>query len=87
MKVQRVTLFPCAAQWGSASDNARVYVSNNNYHHNMTEMIKPAPGSNPSGNGGMLWALNAWDGSVAWSFANPTFDKDDSTKNARSQVC
>jgi polyvinyl alcohol dehydrogenase (cytochrome) len=68
------------SMWGSASDNERVYVSiNNAFHAPLADFI---PGS--SANGGMLAALDPWDGSVVWTFANPEPQINNDAQNALS---
>ena len=80
--------------WGSASDNDRVYVSNNNFFHlpldqSMLRGVPNTPGATAppaSANGGMVAALDALTGEIIWSFANPAPQIGDATKNALSQV-
>jgi polyvinyl alcohol dehydrogenase (cytochrome) len=71
------------AMWGSASDNKRVYVSINNFFHTPLGDYTPA---SPTNSGGMIAALDAWDGTVLWTFANPEPQNGDATKQALSQA-
>jgi hypothetical protein len=85
-------------QWGSAADNARIYVNNNNYYNlelNLTADMKPVklPGqltAPTKTNGSIAVALNAWDGSFVWTFANPlqhwAQDQNGNVALARSQA-
>lgn len=69
-------------QWGSAADNARIYVSNNNYLSISTDLTgmksvvnfptKTNQRPPASTNGGVAAAVNAYDGTIEWTFANPT---------------
>ncbi|KAI8476856.1 MAG: pyrrolo-quinoline quinone repeat-containing protein [Monoraphidium minutum] len=69
-------------QWGSASDDQTVYVNNNNAYHLAVDLLKDGyykPVANVLGSstppasttGGMCIAVDAWDGSIKWTFANP----------------
>uniref|UniRef100_A0A383VAH7 Pyrrolo-quinoline quinone repeat domain-containing protein n=1 Tax=Tetradesmus obliquus TaxID=3088 RepID=A0A383VAH7_TETOB len=67
-------------QWGSAADTSRIYVANNNYLSvpiNLSSM-KAVPnklGSNAipaTTQGGIAAAVDAYDGNIVWTFANPT---------------
>jgi polyvinyl alcohol dehydrogenase (cytochrome) len=81
-------------RWGSASDNKLVYVSNNNQGNAKIDFqgadayLKPVPNVKgekappASTNGGLCVALDAWDGTVRWTFANPALDQ--SGRNAKS---
>lgn len=87
-------------QWGSASDGQRVYVSNNNYNTVEWDLAgMKAVKNNPNAtaaptktNGGMAVALDAFDGAILWTFANPlvawtdTSVTDGSAARAKSQV-
>jgi hypothetical protein len=76
----RAPRVPRRRRWGSASDNERVYVNNNNYGHATLDFsgadayLKPVPNeagatSPPaSANGGLLSALDAWDGKARLPF-------------------
>ncbi|KIY99021.1 hypothetical protein MNEG_8939 [Monoraphidium neglectum] len=80
--------------WGSASDNKLVYVSNNNMYNTKVDFqgadayLKPVPNvkgekvAPASTNGGLCVALDAWDGTVRWTFANPMLDQ--AGRNAKS---
>jgi polyvinyl alcohol dehydrogenase (cytochrome) len=80
--------------WGSASDNNYVYGNNNNYGHVALDLagadayLKPVPNAPgaaappATANGGHLTALDAWDGSIKWTFTNPA--KDNAGKDAWS---
>lgn len=81
--------------WGSASDNERVYVSNNNFWHAPLDQsallgVPNTPGAtippSPSPTGGLAAAMNAYDGTLLWSFANPTPQINSNTLNALSQA-
>lgn len=70
--------------WGSASDNERVYVSNNNFFHK--PLSRWFPNANPAPTGGMAAALDPFDGSILWTFANPEPQAGDPGVNALSQA-
>lgn len=63
--------------WGSASDNQRVYVANNNFGHLPLDLAalkavpnQPGATSPPaSANGGLAAALDAWSGDLIWCVA------------------
>lgn len=69
--------------WGSASDNERVYVSNNNFFH---KPLSPWVNQTPAPTGGMAAALDPFDGSILWTFANPEPQLGDPSLNALSQA-
>jgi len=70
--------------WGSASDNERIYVNNNNFFHKpLSEWF---PGANPPPTGGMAAALDPWSGAILWTFANPEPQLGDASLNALSQA-
>lgn len=87
-------------QWGSASDGARIYVSNNNYNavdFSLAGMraVPNTPGATTAPartNGGLAAALDAFDGRIVWTFANPLVHwtdvgvTDGSAVRAKSQV-
>lgn len=68
--------------WGSAADTSRVYVANNNAmadNVNLTTMnsvvnFNASTNQLPptTTNGALVSALDAWDGTILWTFANPT---------------
>lgn len=71
------------ALWGGASDSERVYFSfNNAFHLTLGDF---APGS-PTNNGGMIAALDPWDGTVLWTFANPEPQINNDAQNALSNA-
>lgn len=65
------------SEWGSASDNTRVYVAIANSFAITTTLINPVP--NQPGNstaptwtdGGTVVAVDARNGAILWTFANP----------------
>jgi polyvinyl alcohol dehydrogenase (cytochrome) len=71
--------------WGSASDNERVYVANNNFFHKPLTDLFPDAGANAP-TGGVAAALDSWDGKVVWAFANPEPQAGDASLNALSQA-
>lgn len=83
-------------QWGSAADNTRIYVSNNNYLSVNADLTKMKSVVNfptttnqlapTSTDGGMAAAVDAYTGEILWTFANPTIGWDGSGKHARSQA-
>eukprot|EP00899_Mesostigma_viride_P005703 jgi/Mesvir1/15133/Mv14766-RA.1 len=73
--------------WGSATDGSRVYVSNNNYFHRPldTAALKVVnTGFVPTG--GLVSALDAWDGTILWTYANPAPQMGNAALNALSQA-
>ena len=54
--------------WGSSSDNSRVYVANNNGFHTTLDPValNAVPAGSAATNGGMVAALNTFDGSLLW---------------------
>lgn len=70
--------------WGSASDNERIYVSNNNFFHLPLSQWFPSASTPPTG--GMAAALDPFDGGILWAFANPEPQLGDPTVNALSQA-
>ena len=87
-------------QWGYASDGEHVYVSNNNFNTvdwDLTGMkaVPNTPGATAppaKTNGGMAVVLDAYDGAILWTFANPLVAWTDATvtdgaaARAKSQV-
>jgi polyvinyl alcohol dehydrogenase (cytochrome) len=71
------------SMWGSAADSRAVYVSVNNFFHTPLGSFTP---NTPTRTGGMIAALDSWDGSVLWSFANPEPQLGAPDKNALSQA-
>jgi outer membrane protein assembly factor BamB len=74
--------------WGSASDNERVYVSNNNFFHlplTGLPFVEAGPGGAPP-TGGMAAALDPWDGKILWAFSNPEPQMGDTSVQALSQA-
>lgn len=67
-------------QWGSAADSSRIYVTNNNYLNLAVDLTKMNAVPNQMGSnivptttqGGLAAAVDAFDGTLAWTFANPT---------------
>lgn len=68
--------------WGSAADTARIYVSNTNSVSKPTDLtsLRPVVNWNATTNqqppnstdGGLAAAVDADDGTILWTFANPT---------------
>ncbi len=60
--------------WGSASDNARVYVSNNNFFNlaltqpdlRLVPNVKGATKAPVNPSGGLVAALDTWSGNIIW---------------------
>lgn len=83
-------------QWGSAADNNRIYVANNNYlsiNADLTTMksvvnFPTTTNQRPptSTDGGLAAAVDAYTGEILWTFANPTLHWDGTGKHARSQA-
>lgn len=83
-------------QWGSAADNSRIYVSNNNFLNvtvNLTRMnsVVNFPTTTnqlppTSTDGGLAAAVDAYTGEILWAFANPLLHWDNSGKKSRSQA-
>jgi polyvinyl alcohol dehydrogenase (cytochrome) len=67
-------------QWGSAADTSRIYVANNNYNSVAVDLTGMKAVSNKLGSnaiptstqGGLAAAVDAYDGNIVWTFANPT---------------
>lgn len=57
-------------EFGSATDGQRLYVNNNNYERVNTTLVKPVPGTAKWTEGGFVAALDAYSGTILWSFAN-----------------
>jgi len=65
-------------QWGSAADNNRIYVANNNYLNVPADLTSMKPVVNwiattnqlppTSTNGGMASAIDAYTGEILWTF-------------------
>jgi polyvinyl alcohol dehydrogenase (cytochrome) len=83
-------------QWGSAADNTRIYVANNNYLSVNTDLtvmksvvnFPAVTNQRPptATDGGLAAAIDAYTGELLWTFANPTLHWDGSGKHARSQA-
>jgi len=68
--------------WGSAADTARIYVSNSNSAFDTIDLtsLRPVVNWNATTNqqppnstdGGIAAAVDAYDGTILWTFANPT---------------
>jgi polyvinyl alcohol dehydrogenase (cytochrome) len=83
-------------QWGSAADNSRIYVANNNYLSvtadltNLKSVVNFPTTTNQlpptSTDGGLAAAVDAYTGEILWTFANPTLHWDGTGKHAWSQA-
>lgn len=78
-------------QWGSAADETRIYVSNNNYLQLPldTAALKAVAvnGVVPAtANGGLAMAIDSWTGAIVCSFVNPTPHWANASNNALSQA-
>jgi hypothetical protein len=83
-------------QWGSAADNNRIYVANNNYLNVPADLTKIKSVVNfptttnqlppTTTDGGLAAAVDAYTGEILWTFANPTLSWDGTGKHARSQA-
>lgn len=80
--------------WGSAADDARAYVSNNNFFNAPLDLAalkavpnRPGAVAPPTtATGGLISALDLWNGTVLWTFTNPEPSATNATLNARSQA-
>ena len=80
--------------WGSAADDARAYVSNNNFFNAPLDLaalkaVPNIPGAVApplSATGGLVSALDLWQGDILWTFTNPMPSATNATLNARSQA-
>jgi len=78
-------------QWGSAADDTRIYVANNNYLQLTLNVSSPDwhvanPAVSTAANGGLAMALDSWNGSIVWTFINPNPHWSNASNYALSQA-
>ena len=78
-------------QWGSAADDTRIYVANNNYLQLTLNVSSPDwhvanAAVSTAANGGLAMALDSWNGSIVWTFINPNPHWSNASNYALSQA-